>query len=77
MSELAGYYGGVSSVVCYILPWIVSIILAIMLYRIIQVKPFFNLLTCIDRVYQGHCHASKGSRVKKVNIVWRFKMGFC
>ena len=38
MSELAGYYGGVTSVVCYILPWVVSILLAIMLYRIIQVS---------------------------------------
>jgi len=36
MSELAGYYGGVTSVVCYILPWVISILLAIMLYRIIQ-----------------------------------------
>ena len=37
MSELAGYYGGVTSVVCFILPWVVCIGLAIMLYRIIQV----------------------------------------
>ena len=37
MSELAGYYGGVTSIVCYLLPWIVCIGLAIMLYRIIQV----------------------------------------
>ena len=66
MSELAGYYGGVSSVVCYLLPWIVSIILAIMLYRIIQVK--------IESVSRSLSCFSRG---KKVNIVWRFKVGFC
>ena len=52
MSELAGYYGGVTSVVCYILPWVSCIVLAIMLYRIIQVSLWnlssFNLLTCIE-----------------------------
>ena len=38
MSELAGYYGGVTAIVCYLLPWVVSVILAILLYRLIQVK---------------------------------------
>ena len=37
MSELAGYYGGVTAIVFYLLPWVVSVILAILLYRLIQV----------------------------------------
>ena len=37
MSELAGYYGGITAIVSYLLPWLLCVILVIMLYRLIQV----------------------------------------
>ena len=44
MSELAGYYGAITSTVSFLLPWAVCIILAIMLLRLIQVIIHFNFL---------------------------------
>ena len=44
MSELAGYYGAVTSTVSFLLPWAVCIILAIMLLRLIQVIIHLNFV---------------------------------
>ena len=52
MSELAGYYGAVTSTVSFLLPWAVCIILAIMLLRLIQVIIHLNLV--FSTIYPMH-----------------------